>query len=150
LALKRATVACFYMTTRSSLSDAVTVRPRSLPRLPTTYYSLARQPQGGSLATEFLVATLPQAGFQLTQSQQTRSHFSSSNKFAVSGNVPTLRRATCRLPASTGSSRRSEARCLARVLLATHHQPIITVFLIDRVPIRNQRNSFKIKDGGYF
>ena len=81
MASKRATIARFYMTTRGSLTDRASPSGQS-PLCAVDVRACHRPP----LATEFLVATLLRVGFDLTQSQQTRWHFSRSNKLDVSEN----------------------------------------------------------------
>jgi hypothetical protein len=75
-ASKCATVACFHMTTRNSLTEAALALGRYSPVSLATCHS--------PLVTAFLAATLPNSKFHGSHSQQTTSHFSSRNKNGTS------------------------------------------------------------------
>ena len=101
-------MARFYMTTHTTLSDAAFALGRSGALLALPESSL--QLRASSLHK--LPATLPRLGFESTRSQHATYANSSSNKFDLSGNAPSLRWVT-------------------RLASATNHPSLFTGFEID-------------------
>ena len=92
------------MTTHTTLSDAAFALGRRWSTSPPT----KRLP----LVAAFLPATLPRLGFESTHSRHATYENSSSNKFGLSGNAPSLRWVT-------------------RLASATNHPSLITGFEVD-------------------
>jgi len=90
----------FYMTMRTSLSDAVTIRPRPSPH-PRSSQNGTKKPKKRlcsyllvtrhlSLATDFLIATHPSSEIDTTHSQQTGSQILIATVNAFSNSPPAL------------------------------------------------------------